>query len=199
MAKALDVLNHVSDFLAHRASLLAFEDWSASYLRGVYIYGDAEDQSAIHAVRSVLNAFEDESEERIRQELAAAMRPFGMLEVLAVAAPSIPSTVLVPAGLQVSWKFDQPIVHRASQNDSGVLFLRPDAPVVYIDVSPQIASPEWRNVVYGDPVAWVTSGNSHNSSFRVPPQRELRILTGSTAPYTLSAANATQMEELTAA
>ena len=76
MARARDVLKHVSDFLNNRESLEALENWSASYLHSVYVQGDAEDQNAIHVVRSILNAFEDENEADLRRELATAIRPF---------------------------------------------------------------------------------------------------------------------------
>ena len=76
MARAAEVLKHVSDFLATRESLEAFEDWSASYLHVVYQHGDSQDQNAIHAVRSVLNAFESDNELLLREELKTAMRDF---------------------------------------------------------------------------------------------------------------------------
>ena len=76
MAKAHEVLKHVSDFVEHRESLEALEDWSASYLRDVYSHGDYQDQQAILVVRSVLNAFEGDSDHCLRIELEEAMRPF---------------------------------------------------------------------------------------------------------------------------
>jgi hypothetical protein len=76
MARATEVLKHVSDFLANRESLESFEDWSASYLHVVHQQGDADDRNAIHAVRSILNAFEDDDERSLREELQTAMLPF---------------------------------------------------------------------------------------------------------------------------
>lgn len=71
MAKALDVLKHVSDFVEFRESLGALEDWSASYLHDVCLQGDKQDQNAIRAVRAALSAFENDSELVLRKEPAA--------------------------------------------------------------------------------------------------------------------------------
>jgi|GEM_PF-3109397 len=76
MARAAEVSKHVSDFLANRESLESFEDWSASYLHVVHRQGDADDQNAIHAVRSILNAFENDDELYLREELKNAMLSF---------------------------------------------------------------------------------------------------------------------------
>jgi hypothetical protein len=77
MAKAREIVNHVSAFLSRELSLDELDGWSASYLQYVYRVGDNQDQSAIQNVRAVLNAFDDdENEEGLRQELAAAIRPF---------------------------------------------------------------------------------------------------------------------------
>jgi len=77
MANGHNVYARVADFLANRETLEALEDWSASYLHDVYRLGDEDDRRAIHLVRSILNAFEDDqSENGLRRELAEALRPF---------------------------------------------------------------------------------------------------------------------------
>lgn len=87
MAKAREVEQHVSDFLERRASLENLEDWSASYLPVVYRSGDSDAIAAIQNVRAVLNAFENEdSEDGLRMELAAAIRSFESRAMLPNAA-----------------------------------------------------------------------------------------------------------------
>lgn len=96
MAKAHDVLKHVSDFLAHRDSLESLEDWSASYLRDVYSQGDYQDQQAVLVVRSVLNAFEDDRDHVLRLELEKAMRPFEEIQQFVFAANSSGAPLPIP-------------------------------------------------------------------------------------------------------
>ncbi len=77
MASAQEAIDHISDYLAKRMPLESFEDWSASYMRDVYRTGDARAQALGQLVRSILNAFEDDSaEDAMRGELANAIRPF---------------------------------------------------------------------------------------------------------------------------
>jgi len=75
MINAHEAVSRVSDFLANRISLEEFEDWSASYMLNIYRDGNAEAQNFARLIRSILNAFEDdETENRIRQELVADAR-----------------------------------------------------------------------------------------------------------------------------
>jgi hypothetical protein len=76
MAKNCNPIDQVQLFLAGKMSLDAFEDWSASFVHSVYAVENKEHQELATRIRSVLNAFEDEEEDVLRKELAAAVDPF---------------------------------------------------------------------------------------------------------------------------
>jgi len=169
MLNPFQISRQVADFCDGKISLEEFERWFRSESRDFLAWADARLQSEVFAVEGVLSdyRFDGLQESNVAGELAAAIRPFD--------PPSTSNIALVPAGLQVSWKFDQPIIHRTSESDNSLLFLGSDAPVVYIDFSPQAASREWLNVVVGQTWAWGTAGSANNNSAlpeRKPPQME---------------------------
>ena len=77
MANAREAVDRISEFLASQLSLEAFEDWSASYMQSVHGEGDSEAVAMASRVRSILNAYEDDSTEAsLRAELEVAIRAF---------------------------------------------------------------------------------------------------------------------------
>jgi hypothetical protein len=72
-----EAINQVSDYLGSHLSLDDFENWSAGYMQSVYQSDNVDAQSIARLVRSILNAFEDDTSELgLRQELADAIDPF---------------------------------------------------------------------------------------------------------------------------
>jgi hypothetical protein len=77
MANAQEALDRISDYLANRISLDAFENWSASFVHDVRACGDPTALDIAQLVRSILNTFdEDAMDDGLRKELAIAILPF---------------------------------------------------------------------------------------------------------------------------
>lgn len=104
MASAQEVVNKVEEFLAQRVALEELEDWSASFVHSVYRDGDAEAQEAAGILRSILNSYEDDdTEDALREELAAAIRPFSQQHVFVYGEPrQKPGSLMKPLVLTAS-------------------------------------------------------------------------------------------------
>ena len=77
MSNAQDAVEQVWQLLANELSLDDFEDWSASYLTEAFRSGDAQAQEVGRLIRSILNAYGDDStDDAMRLELANAISPF---------------------------------------------------------------------------------------------------------------------------
>jgi hypothetical protein len=77
MSNAQDAVEQVWQYLANELSLDEFEDWSASYLTDVFQSGDAQAQEVGRVIRSILNAYGDDSTDAaLRSELVNAISPF---------------------------------------------------------------------------------------------------------------------------
>ena len=77
MSNAQDAVEQVWQFLANELSLEDFEDWSASYLTDAFQSDDLEAQKIGRLIRSILNAYADDSTEHaLHLELAVAISPF---------------------------------------------------------------------------------------------------------------------------
>ena len=77
MANTREAADKISEFLANRISLEVLEDWSALYLQSAYQSRNLEAQRISRQIRSILNAFEDDENDRgLRLELANATRRF---------------------------------------------------------------------------------------------------------------------------
>jgi hypothetical protein len=77
MVDVQQAVEHVWQFLAEELSLDDFEDWSVSYLADAFRAGDLHAQEIGRVIRSILNAYaNDSTEHALRLELAIAVSPF---------------------------------------------------------------------------------------------------------------------------
>jgi hypothetical protein len=77
MANVQEISDQVLQFLAGDMSLDSFEDWSAEYSWNVHLRANEEIQALAYKIRGILNAHENDEDERVlREELATAIFPF---------------------------------------------------------------------------------------------------------------------------
>jgi len=77
MISVKEAIDQIGALLARRISLEQFEDWSASFAQSAYRRNDAAAVESVLSIRSIVNAFaDDSSEDSLRRELANAIRPF---------------------------------------------------------------------------------------------------------------------------
>ena len=77
MANVKEISDQVMHFLANEISLDAFDDWSAEYSWNIHQRANKEVQQLAYEIRGILNAHaDDETEDRLRAELAGAIFPF---------------------------------------------------------------------------------------------------------------------------
>ena len=77
MANLREISDQVLNLLADEISLDVFEDWSAEYSWNLHRRAGKNVQDLAYQIRGILNAHaDDETEQLLRQELAAAIFPF---------------------------------------------------------------------------------------------------------------------------
>jgi hypothetical protein len=82
MAERREIIETVEAFLDNSLSLQDFEDWSAEFSWDIHKRADPDVQALAYQVRAILNAFsEDDFQDGLRKELAAAIRPFAEIPV----------------------------------------------------------------------------------------------------------------------